>query len=58
MSAFTSILFNPFVGKKMRGEYEKHYTYRVWPYRIIYQINKNELLILVVSVGHRQGIYK
>ena len=26
-------------------------------YKIIYEIYKKELLILVVSVGHRQGVY-
>lgn len=49
---------NPFIGKKMRGEFLGYYNYRVWPYRIVYKIIKNILLIIVVQIGHRQGIYK
>lgn len=57
ISAFAIIAGDPFAGKKMEGKYKGCYTYRVWPYRIIYQILKNELVVLVVSVGHRQGVY-
>ncbi len=48
---------NPFVGKKLHGEYEGYYTLRVWPYRIIYVIERNELIITVIRIGHRQGVY-
>lgn len=58
LSAFTVISRDPYIGKKMRGEYKDCYNYRVWPYRIIYQVYRKELVILVVRVGHRQRIYK
>ncbi|PIV84131.1 MAG: type II toxin-antitoxin system RelE/ParE family toxin [Candidatus Moranbacteria bacterium CG_4_10_14_3_um_filter_44_15] len=58
LAAFSILAQNPFVGKKMKGEYEGSYSYRVWPYRIIYDIYKKELLVLVVRVGHRQRVYK
>ena len=58
LSAFTILSRNPYAGKKMRGEYDGCYNYRVWPYRIIYKILKRELVVLVIRVGHRQGIYK
>ena len=54
---FSILSSNPFIGKKMRGEYDEHYTYRIWPYRIIYEIKKKKLIVLIVAVGHRQGIY-
>lgn len=56
--AFTVLSGNPYVGKKMQGEYNNCYNYRVWSYRIIYEIHKQELVVLVIRVGHRQGIYK
>ncbi len=31
---------------------------RVGAYRVIYEINDDKLLILVVAIGHRQAIYK
>ena len=58
LSAFTLLSQNPFIGKKLGGKYKGQYTYRVWPCRIIYEIHKKELVILIVRVGHRQGVYK
>ncbi len=49
---------DPFAGKKLHGQREGHYSVRVWPYRIIYKIYKNELLIVVIDFGHRGGVYK
>jgi len=48
---------DPFQGKKLKGEYEGMYSARAWPYRIIYLINRKEITIFVVDIGHRQGIY-
>lgn len=48
---------NPFLGKKLHGQREGQYAWRVWPYRIIYKIYKNELLVVVIEFGHRGGIY-
>lgn len=33
------------------------YRYRQGRYRIIYEIRDNELLIVVVKVGHRKDVY-
>ncbi len=49
---------NPFLGKKLHGKLEGIYSYPVWPYRIIYKIYKNLLLIIIIQIGHRQGIYR
>lgn len=49
---------NPFRGKKLEGEFKEKWSYRAWPYRIIYEIKKKELIILIVAVGQRQNIYK
>lgn len=49
---------NPFFGKKLHGKRKGQYSVRVWPYRIVYKIYKNELLIVVIEFDHRQGVYK
>lgn len=49
---------NPYEGKKLQGELSGLYSLRIWPYRLIYLIEKKELLIIVVEIGHRQTIYK
>lgn len=47
----------PFQGKKLQGEYQGYYSIRVWPYRIIYAIMPSLQLVIIVRVGHRQGVY-
>jgi len=49
---------NPFIGKKLGGKYKGAYSYRVWPYRIIYSVHRNLLVVIVIHIGHRQGVYK
>lgn len=53
-----SLKQNPFVGKKLTGEFRNRYSLRAWPYRIIYKINRLEKRIEVDSILHRQGVYK
>ena len=41
--------------KKLVGR--EAYRIRVGNYKIIYEINNNELIVLVVNIGHRKDIY-
>ena len=41
--------------KKLMGD--KSYRLRVGDYRVIADINKNKLLILILKIGHRRSIY-
>jgi len=36
---------------------EKSYKFRVGEYRLIVDLNKNQLLVLVIKIGHRKNIY-
>ncbi len=58
LAAIDMLLLNPYLGKKLEGEYEGQYTLRVWPYRILYAFEKKQLLIYVLAIAHRQGVYK
>lgn len=49
---------NPFMGKQLEGKRKGQWSYQVWPYRIIYEIHKDRLMVLVIRIGHRQGVYK
>jgi len=53
-AALTVLRSDPFVGKGLEGERKGQYSYEVWPYRIIYEIEKAKLIVLIVKVGHRQ----
>ena len=56
--ALISLEKDPFIGKKLEGEFKGQWSYKAWPYRIVYQIKRKELIILVVRIGQRQSIYK
>ncbi len=45
-------------GKGLRADLAGLWRYRVGDYRILCQIRDGELLILVVSVGHRRDVYE
>lgn len=49
---------SPFLGKKLGGKFSGCRSLKVWPYRVIYQINKWQRIIWIVTVEHRQGVYK
>ena len=49
---------NPFSGKKLDGEHEGFWAMRVWPYRIIYTIEKHLITVTVVAIGDRKDIYR
>ena len=45
------------LGKLLKGDLSNLWRYRVGDYRLICEINGNELIVLVVRIGHRKGIY-
>lgn len=49
---------DPFAGKKLSGDYFGTWSLKVWPYRIIYRIDKIKKEVLIGSILHRQGAYK
>ena len=57
-AVFPIIADDPFIGKKLDGKLVGFYSYQVWPYRIIYRVYKKVLVIIIVKIGHRQGVYK
>ena len=48
---------SPLLGKKLWGQYSKYRSLRVSDYRIIYQVKASELVVLIIKIGNRQGIY-
>ncbi len=45
-------------GKPLSSSLKGFWRYRVGDYRIICEIRKKELIILVIDIGHRSKIYK
>lgn len=47
----------PYSGKPLQGELIGFYSIRAWPYRIVYEFQKPNLII-IHYIRHRQGAYK
>ncbi len=45
-------------GKALTANLSGQWRYRVGNYRILAQIDDNEITILVLEIGHRRDIYK
>lgn len=43
--------------KKLKGA-EALYRVRVSDYRVVYEVKKDVLLILVIKIGHRREVYR
>ena len=48
---------NPELGKPLTGKLGGLWSLRTGNYRAIYQIRHNELVILILKIGHRKNIY-
>lgn len=49
---------NPDLGKRLTGILSDRWSYRVGDWRILYRAQKAELLILILTVGHRSKVYE
>ena len=58
IAAIDALAMNPAAGGVLKGEFAGLRRLRVGDYRIIYEVNDGELLILVIRIGHRQGVYR
>ncbi|MCK4645321.1 MAG: type II toxin-antitoxin system RelE/ParE family toxin [Candidatus Aminicenantes bacterium] len=56
--AIESLSSNPYKGKPLSYELAGLYSLRTSDYRIIYRIKEKQIIIIVISVGHRREIYK
>ena len=44
-------------GKALKGDFKEYWRYRVGEYRILAEIDDNQIIIIIVNVGHRKDIY-
>jgi mRNA interferase RelE/StbE len=48
---------NPYLGEPLVGNLVGLRSLRIEKYRVIYKINNNQLIILILDIGHRKNIY-
>jgi mRNA interferase RelE/StbE len=49
---------NPYLGKALSGEFKGLYRWKTGRFRVIYEIHKDVLIILVLKIGHRKDVYR
>lgn len=58
VSAIDQLADNPHIGKQLKGEFSGLRRIRAGDYRVIYEINEGQVLVLVLRVAHRKGVYR
>ncbi len=49
---------NPSAGSVLKGEFAGLRRLRVGVYRVVYEVQEDALVILVVRIGHRREVYR
>ncbi len=55
--AFNGLREQPFGGKRLNGELHGLFALRVWPFRILYTIERKIITVTVLAIGHRKDVY-
>ena len=58
LKAIQSLADNPRPASSKKLTNEELYRIRIGNYRLLYEINDERLIVLVVKVGHRKDVYK
>ncbi len=58
LTAIDRLAQEPEIGKLLQGDFSGLRRVRVGDYRVVYQVDRGALLILVVRIGHRREIYR
>lgn len=56
--ALDMISENPYCAKPLVGNLAGYYSYRVGDYRILFEIEKKDLLVYVEKIEHRGRVYR
>ncbi|MFH0800582.1 MAG: type II toxin-antitoxin system RelE/ParE family toxin [Pseudomonadota bacterium] len=56
--AIDRISADPDIGVPLKGALKGLNKYRVGPYRVIYEVRRSHLLIVVIDIGHRKEVYR
>ncbi len=58
LAALQGLREDPQQGKKLEGKLAGIWSVRVWPYRILYSIDQNTIIVTVVAIGQRKDVYR
>ncbi len=56
--AIDDLATNPHVGTALKGEWNGLRRIRMGAYRLVFEVQNAELVVLVVRIGHRSRVYR
>ncbi len=54
----SGLVEDPYQGKALSGEFKGLYRWRSGKFRIIYEIQQEALIVLVLRIAHRKDVYR
>ena len=58
IEAIDKLKINPNAGSVLNGEFSGLRRIRIGDYRIVYEVQNEQLVILVIRIAHRREVYK
>lgn len=58
INAIDQLKTNPVAGSVLKGEFSGLRRIRVGSYRVVYEVQDEQLVILVIRIGHRREVYR
>lgn len=58
IDAIDRLKINPAAGGVLKGEFSGLRRIGVGSYRVVYEVQDQELVVLVIRIGHRREIYR
>lgn len=58
IDAIDQLAVNPAAGGVLKGEYAGLRRIRIGNYRVVYEVQDQKLIVLVVRIGHRREVYR
>ena len=58
VAAIDGLAATPHVGKLLKGALSGLRRVRVGAYRVVYEINERQVLVLVLHIAHRKDVYR
>lgn len=58
IEAIDQLKTNPAAGGVLKGEFSGLRRIRIGSYRVVYEVQNQKLVVLVVRVGHRRDAYR
>lgn len=58
IGAIDQLRHNPAAGSVLKGEFSGLRRIRVGHYRVVYEVQDQQLVILVIRIGHRREVYR